>query len=121
VLRRAKASIQLATWARNLNLDTNSTPSESWLARACRAICSIKLYQRQIYDYAYHGQSWILSVAARSTTSEPATRASRPSLIFWSIPTTYPHDLFRRDDDDLHDARSMSRAQIEMSAAEAKA
>jgi hypothetical protein len=37
------------------------------------------------------------------------------------IPTTSPHDLFRRDDDDLHDGRSMSRAQTEMSAAEAKA
>jgi hypothetical protein len=75
VLRRAKASIQLATWARNPNLDKDSTLSEFWRASACRAICSIKLYHGQIYDYAYHGQNWILSVAARSTTSEPGYRA----------------------------------------------
>ena len=37
-----------------------------------------------------------------------------------SIPTTCPYDLFGRDDDDLHDGRSMSRAQTEMGAAEAK-
>src|SRR5271169_1964372 len=70
---------------------------------ANQTIRSIKLYHRQVYGYAYHRPKLDLLRAGElddKRASGPASTARfAPVADFLeSIPTTCPHDLFRRDD-----------------------
>jgi transposase-like protein len=67
---------------------------------ANQTIRSIKLYHRQIYAYAYHRPKLEL-VRAGTLDAKRAgdTRFATLANFLESIPTTCPHDLFRRDDD----------------------
>jgi transposase-like protein len=65
-----------------------------------QTIRSIKLYHRQIYSYAYHRPK--LELVRRGALDDKRkgdTRFVRVADFLESIPTTCPHDLFRRDDD----------------------
>jgi transposase-like protein len=67
---------------------------------ATQTIHSIKLYHRQIYGYALHRPK--LELLRAGTLDDKRTGDTRfaPLADFLeSIPTTCPHDLFRRDDD----------------------
>src|SRR5262245_26757195 len=65
-----------------------------------QAIRSIKLYHRQIYGYAYHRPKldFLRSGTLDDKRSGDAYFAGVANFLE-SIPTTCPHDLFRRDDD----------------------
>jgi transposase-like protein len=65
-----------------------------------QTIRSIKLYHRQIYGYAYHRPK--LEFLRHGTLDDKRRgdpRFARLADFLESIPTTCPHDLFRRDDD----------------------
>jgi transposase-like protein len=65
-----------------------------------QTIRSIKLYHRQIYAYAYHRPK--LEFIRAGTLDDKCwgdTRFGPLSNFLESIPTTCPHDLFRREDD----------------------
>jgi transposase-like protein len=65
-----------------------------------QTIRSIKLYHRQVYAYAYHRPK--LEFMRSGTLDDKRsgdTRFSRLADFLESIPTTCPHELFRRDDD----------------------
>jgi transposase-like protein len=67
---------------------------------ANQTIRSIKLYHRQIYGYAYHRPK--LEMVRRGSLDEKRigdTRFAAVANFLECIPTTCPHDLFRRDDD----------------------
>jgi transposase-like protein len=67
---------------------------------AAETIRSIKLYHRQIYAYAYHRPK--LEFVRAGTLDDKRrgdTRFAALADFLESIPTTCPHDLFRRDDD----------------------
>ena len=71
---------------------------------ARQTIRSIKLYHRQIYGYAYHRAKLEFLRAGtlddKRAGGEASTARFAPLADFLeSIPTTCPHDLFRRDDD----------------------
>jgi transposase-like protein len=113
--------------ARRLNKKTNRTVSPStitnWLDQyhqhctyrrlrtaglarfpAEQTIRSTKLYHRQIYAFAYHRPKLEFLRAGtlddKRAGSEGSTAHFAPLADFLeSIPTTCPHDLFRRDDD----------------------
>jgi transposase-like protein len=61
---------------------------------------SIKLYHRQIYGFAYHRPK--LNFVRTGTLDDKRigdTRFAGVANFLEAIPTTCPHDLFRRDDD----------------------
>src|SRR5262249_41623346 len=61
---------------------------------------SIKLYHRQIYGYAYHRPKLDFLRAGTLDDKRSGDTHLAPIADFLeSIPTTCPHDLFRRDDD----------------------
>ena len=65
-----------------------------------QAIRSIKLYHRQVYGYAYHRPK--LEFVRTGTLDDKRrydTRFEAVSDFLENIPTTCPHDLFRREDD----------------------
>jgi hypothetical protein len=65
-----------------------------------QTIRAIKLYHRQVYGYAYHRPK--LEFLRNGTLDDKRrgdTRFARLADFLESIPTTCPHDLFRRDDD----------------------
>lgn len=67
---------------------------------ANQTICSIKLYHRQIYGYAYHRPK--LDLLRSGTLDDKRTgdyHFAGVANFLESIPTTCPHDLFRRDDE----------------------
>jgi len=67
---------------------------------ANQTIRSIKLYHRQIYGFAYHRPK--LEFLRAGTLDDKRTGDARFAALadfLVSIPTTCPHDLFRRDDD----------------------
>jgi transposase-like protein len=69
-----------------------------------QTIRSIKLYHRQIYAFAYHRPKLELlrsgTLDDKRAGSDASTARFAPLADFLeSIPTTCPHDLFRRDDD----------------------
>jgi transposase-like protein len=67
---------------------------------ANQTIRSIKLHHRQIYAYAYHRPK--LDFLRSGTLDDKRTGDTHLAAVagfLESIPTTCPHDLFRRDDD----------------------
>jgi transposase-like protein len=65
-----------------------------------QTIRSIKLYHRQIYGYAYHRPKLEFVRAGTLDQKRSGDLHLAPLADFLeSIPTTCPHDLFRRDDD----------------------
>jgi hypothetical protein len=67
---------------------------------ANQTIRSIKLYHRQIYGYAFHRPKLEFLRAGTLDDKRPGDTRFAPVADFLeSIPTTCPHDLFRRDDD----------------------
>jgi transposase-like protein len=65
-----------------------------------QAIRSVKLYHRQVYGYAFHRPK--LDFVRSGTLDDKRagdTRFAALADFLESIPTTCPHDLFRRDDD----------------------
>jgi transposase-like protein len=65
-----------------------------------QAIRSIKLYHRQVYGYAYHRPK--LEFVRAGMLDEKRSGDTRFAAIadfLESVPTTCPHDLFRREDD----------------------
>jgi hypothetical protein len=65
-----------------------------------QSIRSIKLYHRQIYSYAYHRPK--LEFVRTGSLDDKRTGDTRFAAVvdfLESIPTTCPHDLFKRDDD----------------------
>jgi hypothetical protein len=67
---------------------------------ALQTVRSIKLYHRQVYAYAYHRPK--LEFARNGTLDDKRrgdTRFTALADFLESIPTTCPHDLFRREDD----------------------
>jgi hypothetical protein len=67
---------------------------------ANQTIRSIKLYHRQIYGYAYHRPKLDFVRAGSLDDKRSGDTHLAPVTDFLeSIPTTCPHDLFRRDDD----------------------
>jgi ribosomal protein L37AE/L43A len=68
--------------------------------RANQTIRSIKLYHRQVYGYAYHRPK-LDFVRSGSLDDKRAgdTHFAALANFLKSIPTTCPHDLFRREDD----------------------
>ena len=67
---------------------------------AQQTIRSIKLYHRQIYAYAYHRPKLDLVRAGELDDKRAGDKLFGPLADFLeAIPTTCPHDLFRRDDD----------------------
>jgi len=64
-----------------------------------QTIRSIKLYHRQVYGYAYHRPK--LALVRNGTLDDKRlgdTRLAPLADFLESIPTTCPHDLFRRED-----------------------
>jgi transposase-like protein len=67
---------------------------------AVQTIRSIKLYHRQIYGYAFHRPKLeFLRNGSLDDKRAGDTRFAPLADFLESIPTTCPHDLFRRDDD----------------------
>src|SRR3977135_1033905 len=67
---------------------------------ANQTIRSIKLYHRQIYGYAFHrAKLAFLRDGALDAKRSGDTRFAPLADFLESVPTTCPHDLFRRDDD----------------------
>jgi transposase-like protein len=67
---------------------------------AARTIRSIKLYHRQVYSYAYHRPKLDFVRAGSLDAKRLGDTHFAPLADFLeSIPTTCPHDLFRREDD----------------------
>lgn len=67
---------------------------------ANQTIRSIKLYHRQIYGYAFHRPKLEFVRAGTLDDKRPGDmRFPAVANFLESIPTTCPHDLFRRDDD----------------------
>ena len=67
---------------------------------AAQTLRSIKLYHRQVYAYAYHRPK--LEFVRAGMLDDKRTGDKRfASLVDFleSVPTTCPHDLFRREDD----------------------
>jgi transposase-like protein len=65
-----------------------------------QTIRSIKLYHRQIYGYAYHRPKLdLLRAGVLDDKREADTHLAPVADFLESIPTTCPHDLFRRDED----------------------
>jgi transposase-like protein len=65
-----------------------------------QTIRSIKLYHRQIYGYAFHRPKLeFLRAGTLDDKRQGDTRFAAVADFLESIPTTCPHDLFRRDDD----------------------
>ena len=67
---------------------------------ANQTIRSIKLYHRQVYGYAYHRPK--LDFVRAGTLDDKRSGDRRFTALadfLEAIPTTCPHDLFRRDDD----------------------
>src|SRR5262249_941486 len=61
---------------------------------------SIKLYHRQVYGYAYHRPK--LDFVRAGTLDDKRTGDTRFAALadfLDSVPTSCPHDLFRREDD----------------------
>ena len=68
--------------------------------RAAQTIRAIKLYHRQVYAYAYHRPKLEFVRAGTLDDKRPGdTRLAALADFLESIPTSCPHDLFRRDDD----------------------
>lgn len=68
--------------------------------RAAQIIRSIKVYHRQVYAYAYHRPKLEFVRAGTLDDKRPGDARFAPVADFLeSIPTTCPHDLFRRDED----------------------
>jgi len=72
--------------------------------RPQETVRSIKLYHRQIYGFAYHRPKLELLRDGelddnRAGSAGSTARFARLAHFLESIPTTCPHDLFRRDDD----------------------
>src|SRR5204862_3860461 len=67
---------------------------------AAQTIWSIKLYHRQVYSFAYHRPK-LEFVRAGTLDDKRIGDAHFAALsnFLESIPTTCPHDLFRREDD----------------------
>jgi transposase-like protein len=67
---------------------------------AQQTIRSIKLYHRQVYSYAFHRPKLdLVRDGALDDKRRGDTRFARLPDFLESIPTTCPHELFRRDDD----------------------
>jgi transposase-like protein len=67
---------------------------------ANQTIRSIKLYHRQIYSYAYHRPKLDLVRTGRLDNKRAGdTQLACVADFLERIPSTCPHDLFRRDDD----------------------
>jgi len=67
---------------------------------ANQTIRSIKLYHRQIYGYAFHRPKLEFLRAGTLDDKRPGDTRFAPVADFLeSVPTSCPHDLFRRDDD----------------------
>jgi transposase-like protein len=67
---------------------------------AVQTIRSIKLYHRQVYAYAYHRPKLdMLRHGLLDDKRAGDTRFSAVADFLESIPTSCPHDLFRRDED----------------------
>jgi transposase-like protein len=67
---------------------------------ANQTIRSIKLYHRQIYGYAFHrAKLELLRDGALDDKRSGDNRFAAVADFLEDIPTTCPHDLFRRDDD----------------------
>jgi transposase-like protein len=67
---------------------------------ANQTIRSMKLYHRQVYGYAYHRPKLdFLRSGALDDKRTGDTRFAALADFLESVPTTCPHDLFRREDD----------------------
>ena len=67
---------------------------------ANQTIRSIKLYHRQVYGFAYHRPKLeFVRAGALDDKRTEDTRFAPLADFLESIPTTCPHDLFRRNDD----------------------
>jgi transposase-like protein len=67
---------------------------------AQQTIRSIKLYHRQVYGYAFHRPKLaLLREGALDEKRSGDTSLADVADFLESIPTTCPHELFRRDDD----------------------
>jgi hypothetical protein len=67
---------------------------------ANQTIRSIKLYHRQVYGFAYHRPKLDFVRSGSLDDKRSGDNRFAPLADFLeSIPTTCPHDLFRRDDD----------------------
>src|SRR5262249_53551264 len=65
-----------------------------------QAVRSIKLYHRQVYGYAYHRPKLDFVRAGTLDDERVGVTSFAPLANFLeSIPTTCPHELFRREDD----------------------
>ncbi len=65
-----------------------------------QTIRSIKLYHRQVYAYAYHRPKLeFVRNGALDNKRHGDSRFAAVADFLESVPTTCPHDLFRRDDD----------------------
>ena len=75
-------------------------PTASARFPANQTIRSIKLYHRQVYGYAYHRPKLEFVRTGTLDDKRPGdTRFAALADFLESIPTTCPHELFRRDDD----------------------
>lgn len=67
---------------------------------APQTIRSIKLYHRQVYGYAYHRPKLeMVRTGILDDKRSGDTRFAPVAHFLDSIPTTCPHDVFRREDD----------------------
>jgi transposase-like protein len=67
---------------------------------ASQTIRSIKLYHRQVYSFAFHRPKLdLVGIGELDDKRKGDTRFASVADFLESIPTTCPHDLFRRDDD----------------------
>jgi transposase-like protein len=81
-----------------------------------QTIRSIKLYHRQIYGYAYHRPK--LDFVRAGTLDDKRwgdTRFAPLADFLESIPTTCPHELFRREDDPKARASQVTPAWADVS------
>ena len=102
----ATARVSPSTITRGSTSTSSTAPIAACAPTACarfpadQTIRSIKLYHRQVYGYAYHRPK-LEFVRAGTLDDKRAgdTRFAALADFLESIPTTCPHDLFRRDDD----------------------
>ena len=81
------------TYSRFRSIGLTRYPSE-------QTVRSIKLYHRQVYGYAFHRPKLDLVRSGQLDDKREGDTHFAPLADFLeSIPTTCPHDLFRREDD----------------------